>query len=390
LEQDYSTVPVYIKLKKLVIISHTDHQKSPDGSIVGWGPTINEINHIAPNWMEVVHIACFDEGPTKGTSIPYTAPNMRFVPIPPFGGSSIWKKLNIIWNARLVMQVAVREVKNASHVQLRLPMGIGLYLLPYFAFFRKRDFIFWVKYANNWVQKNPPIGYGIQRWFLKNNFANCKVTINGHWPGQQQHCLTFENPCLTTAKVEKGKKIANEKLFLPPFKLLFVGRLEDEKGVDRILNALSNIDPNLIEAINFIGDGPKRTQYESKARHLNISVNFLGLRTQEFVHKVMEKTHFLLLPTTASEGFPKVVAEACCFGCIPIVSDVSSISQYVHDGENGFITQCDNIQENLFNQLLKALHSNTETLRQMSIAASRTSERFTFEYYMESLIAKVF
>ena len=104
----------------------------------------------------------------------------------------------------------------------------------------------------------------------------------------------------------------------------------------------------------------------------------------------MENAHFLLLPTTASEGFPKVVAEACCFGCIPIVSDVSSISQYVHDGENGFITQCDNIQENLFNQLLKALHSNSETLRQMAIAASKTSERFTFEYYMESLIAKVF
>lgn len=376
-------------MKKLVIISHTDHQARTDGTIVGWGPTINEINHIASNWVEVVHIACFFDGPIKGTSMPYTGPNIRYVPIPPFGGNSIWKKLNIFWTALLVIRIVKSEVKEASHVQLRLPMGIGLYLLPYFAFFIKRDFILWIKYANNWIQNNPPIGYGIQRWFLKKNFANCSVTINGKWPGQQPHCITFENPCLTPDKVERGKKIVEKKLYAPPFKLLFIGRLEDEKGVDRILNTLSMIDTNLVASVDFIGDGPKRAVYENKARQLNIPMNFLGLKPQEMVHERMEDAHFLILPTTASEGFPKVVAEACCFGCIPIVSDVSSITQYIFDGKNGFIILHVNIQQNLLNQLHKALQSNAETLMQMAIEASSVSNKFTFEYYIDNLSSKI-
>ena len=32
---------------KLTIISHTEHYKLSDGTLVGWGPTITEINHLA-------------------------------------------------------------------------------------------------------------------------------------------------------------------------------------------------------------------------------------------------------------------------------------------------------------------------------------------------------
>ena len=38
-----------------------------------------------------------------------------------------------------------------------------------------------------------------------------------------------------------------------------------------------------------------------------------------------------------SEGFPKVIAEAMNFGCIPIVSDISCIRQYIINGKNGFL-----------------------------------------------------
>src|SRR5690606_41847313 len=53
----------------------------------------------------------------------------------------------------------------------------------------------WYKYAGNWNQKKPPLGYALQRWMLKHQKR--KVTINGSWPKQPKHCITFENPCLT-------------------------------------------------------------------------------------------------------------------------------------------------------------------------------------------------
>ena len=51
---------------------------------------------------------------------------------------------------------------------------------------------------------------------------------------------------------------------------------------------------------------------------------------------IYSKCDFIILPSK-SEGFPKVIGEAMNYGCIPIVSDVSCISQYIQNGVNGFL-----------------------------------------------------
>ena len=73
--------------QKLVVISHTGHQQTETGEYVGWGPTINELNFMAQFWEEVVHVACLEPGPPKGSSLPYTQSNIQIAPIPPFGGT---------------------------------------------------------------------------------------------------------------------------------------------------------------------------------------------------------------------------------------------------------------------------------------------------------------
>jgi hypothetical protein len=217
---------------------------------------------------------------------------------------------------------------------MRLPMGIGIYLLPIFALRNKRRFIFWVKYANNWMQRNAPKGYAIQRWMLSKNLAGCKTTINGFWKDQPAHCVSFENPSLRFSDLEAGRKALISKEYKPPFNFAFIGRLEDEKGVSRILKTMHEIDPSLIGKIHFIGDGKKTEQYILASADLADKVVFHGYRTGDFIRKILASSHFFLLPTTASEGFPKVVAEASCYGCIPVVSDTSSIPHYVKDNHN--------------------------------------------------------
>ena len=44
---------------KLAIISHTEHYPNQDGDIVGWGPTITEINHLLDRFEEIYHVAFF-------------------------------------------------------------------------------------------------------------------------------------------------------------------------------------------------------------------------------------------------------------------------------------------------------------------------------------------
>jgi len=376
-------------VKKLVIISHTDHQRHSDGTIVGWGPTITEINYLAQYWDEVVHVGCFDDSDPKGSSLPYTRPNIRLVPIPPFGGRSWKDKLSVITSAPIVISRVLGAIKGASHVQMRLPMGIGIYLLPIFALRNKRRFIFWVKYANNWMQRNAPKGYAIQRWMLSKNLAGCKTTINGFWEDQPAHCVSFENPSLRLSDLEAGRKALISKEYKPPFNFAFIGRLEDEKGVSRILKTMHEIDPSLIGKIHFIGDGKKTEQYILASADLADKVVFHGYRTGDFIRKILASSHFFLLPTTASEGFPKVVAEASCYGCIPVVSDTSSIPHYVKDNHNGFVWEIDG-KVGFTDKLSSAVGTAAQNLEKIAKNGGELAEKFTLERYFDRLSTEIF
>ena len=375
-------------MRKLVIISHTDHQRDAEGRIVGWGPTVKEINHLAQHWDEVVHVACFEESSPRGSSLPYTEENIRLIGIEPFGGGRLKDKLGILLRAPDVISKVRHAIKDATHVQLRLPMGIGVYLLPYFSL-RRRPFHFWVKYANNWKQEKAPKGYALQRWMLQRNLARCKTTINGFWDDQPTHCLSFENPSLQDEDILKGREIIAAKQYKSPFRFAFVGRLEEAKGVGRILDALRSVDLDQIDGVDFIGDGPEMQLFKEKAAWLGERASFHGFRSARFVKGVLAKSDFFLLPTTASEGFPKVVAEAACFGCIPVVSDTSSIPHYITHGSNGFVWRRQGIDgfDSMVRQVLK---EDPADLARIAWKGNRLAEKFTLERYFHRLENEIF
>ena len=371
-----------MKRRKLVIISHTEHYQNDQQEIVGWGSTINEVNFLADFWDEVVHVACLYESKAPKSALPYRKSNIRFVSIPPYGGTSIWDKLLIFTKIPIIIHQVVRHVKGASEVQLRLPTSMGVFLLPLFGFLLPRNYTLWVKYAGNWNQENPPLSYRFQRWWLKKNLARCKVTINGSWRNQPSYCLSFENPCLTLEDIEKGRAITQEKYFKGDFVLAFVGRLEDKKGVDKIIEGLTMLPLEKIRKVHFIGDGPKRSIYEQQTSFLKDKVSFHGFLSKNAVHSILGESHFFLLPSE-SEGFPKAIAEAACYGVLPIVSDVGSISHYIND-ENGFVW-LERGGIDYGKTLQDALFTHAKDLKEKSTQARELAEKFTFVSYLEKL-----
>ncbi|MES2812692.1 MAG: glycosyltransferase family 4 protein [Bacteroidota bacterium] len=371
-----------MKRKKLLIISHTEHYRNHNNEIVGWGSTINEISYLADYWEEIVHIGCYYKNQAPQSALPYTQSNVSFVPIPSYGGKSLVDKFMILVKIPFILKQVVKNLDGVTEVQLRLPTSMGLFLLPLFSFFIKRTFNFWVKYAGNWAQENPPISYQLQRWWLKKNFAQCKVTINGFWMNQPQHCYSFENPCLTHEDIRNGSLIANSKTFEAPFVFTFVGRLEDSKGVTRIIEALEEIPSQKIKAVHFIGDGKDLGKYKLKSSFLKEKVFFHGFLDKINVHEVLAESHFFLLPS-ASEGFPKVIAEAACCGVLPIVSDAGSISHYVNE-ENGFVWKI-NSNETFAQVVQNAINESGAALKKRAETISELAELFTFDHYYKKL-----
>jgi glycosyltransferase involved in cell wall biosynthesis len=218
----------------------------------------------------------------------------------------------------------------------------------------------------------------MQRGWLKSNFAKCPVTINGFWPNQPKHCLSFENPCLTLDQWNQGLKTTHSKNFSGNFNLVFIGRLDASKGMNLILEALEKISLTKVHQIHFIGDSNERSFFEEKASFLKEKAVFHGFLATEKVHQILEDAHFILLPSQ-SEGFPKVIAEAACYGAISIVSNVGSISHYINE-TNGFVWQV-NGNRGYESVLKMALESNVEKLSQQSKNAVLIAKLFTFENY---------
>jgi glycosyltransferase involved in cell wall biosynthesis len=371
--------------RKLLIISHTLHAVGYMNKIVGWGPTVTEINHLSYKWEEVVHIACLTQDPPEQSLIPYTNTNIRFCSIPLFGGISIMDKLTVLTHFPRICKVILKELRNSTHVQIRLPMGIGVYILPLFYFF-PRKFELWIKYATNWGHVSSSFGYRFQRWFLDMNFLKCCVTINGNWPNQSKHLITFENPCITSKQLDFGYTI--KKDFKKQFKVVFAGRLEDSKGVKYLLDIIEELNYDKISEWVFLGDGPLLNELKNKFSLIGKTARFLGFVSQDEVHKEFYDAHFLVLPSK-SEGFPKVIAEAWNYKCIPISSSVGSISHYLYHGVNGFLIQELN-SLGVKCSINDALNTSYDVLEQISLKGHELASKFTYDKYIGHLNQSIF
>lgn len=364
----------------LLIISHTVHFKDSDGTIKGWGPTVREINFLSTKFQHITHLGALHEGPAPDSCLPYLSENIRFIPLPPSGGKTILSKLKSVFKAPEIIKKINAQLENNDALQLRVPTGIANYILPYLTFKSRRP-LTWVKYAGNWNQSNAPAGYAFQRWWLKNNFLKCPVTINGSWQNQPVHCHTFENPCLDEHERIEGKKLIAVKEYIPPYTACFIGRMEAEKGVKRIIDALPEFKAQRIHTIHFIGEGKDRHMFQKLADlQKEVKCIFHGSVDRTLIPELLSKSHFILLPSTASEGFPKAIAEGANYGAIPIVSNVSSICQYVND-QNGYIWDSDTD----FSSWLKNIDLSPYQLSARSKKGYEWSSLFTYENYFKKL-----
>ncbi|MBP6432290.1 MAG: glycosyltransferase [Ferruginibacter sp.] len=136
---------------------------------------------------------------------------------------------------------------------------------------------------------------------------------------------------------------------------LSVARLSPEKGIDRVLNALSLLQFDFNYTI--IGGGTEKNKLQQLAIMYKIEnkVFFAGQQYKPFVN--IENVDLFLM-ASQYEGFPNTLLEATSYG-IPVVAFNSpgGISEIVEDGVNGFLVNSDNT-EDFAKTINKALEYN--------------------------------
>ena len=372
---------------KVAIISHTPHFKDEKGNIVGWGPTVKEVNMLLEITENIVHLAPLHKEIAPPSSLEYCSKNIRYQSLLPSGGKG-FKKLSIIITAPYNLFKILRALRNVDMVQFRAPTGMGLYILPFLRYFSNKKY--WVKYAGNWNDPSMPLGNRLQKWWLQNKTTiTTKITINGYWRNERKNIIPFENPCLDDYDRVLGEKCIDKKKLDRKLNFCFVGALNYHKGVHLILQALAKMeDFSAFDTFHFVGDGTERSVFENEAKKIPFNIVFHGFLPKNEINKIYEKSHFILLPSK-SEGFPKVIGEAMNFGCIPIVSNVSCIGDYIKNDENGFLIE-PNTSEMLKNKIIEAIGLEPVLYIKWIEYNYKIAEKFTYDYYKKRILREIF
>jgi len=369
---------------KLLIISHTPHYLR-EGQVLGWGSTVMEIDQLATLFSEVVHLAPLYDGEPPQSSLPYQNPKVRLDLVKPSGGERWLEKISYLWRIPRWVSVIKREIKNADVIHIRCPAVISLLALNAVNLWANEKPC-WVKYAGNWLgRNNEPLSYKLQRKLLLKQKNHQVVTINGHWPDQPDHVVSFYNPSFSTSDLQEMKSRAEQKSLSVPLQLLFVGRTDQAKGVGVVLSILEKLlTVNIPVELVLIGDSPERSHFEQLSKELGLErhAHFLGWKDRVDLNKEYAKAHFILLPSI-SEGWPKVLSEAMAYGVVPLASDVSSIPEILEETQAGHTFAADQPQQ--FVDEIVQYTLDTDSWKTTSQCGLQAAKLFTYENYLDSV-----
>ncbi len=219
------------------------------------------------------------------------------------------------------------------------------------------------KIAKEFVYRNSDLVFA-RSWKLKEKIEEahkCSVTVN---PSSTD--TAFFRPLDSKVKLrEKWNIDLNAQV------VLTVCRLDKNKGVDVLLKSIATLKNDKVKVL-IVGDGVERNALDDLSATLGLQekVTFMGLRNRVELLELYNLSDVFAL-TSYSEGLPRVLIEAMACGCIPVATDVGSVSALVTNGCNGFTTVPGNHRE-LSEKIKKVLSMPEEKLKLMQTKARQS------------------
>ena len=140
------------------------------------------------------------------------------------------------------------------------------------------------------------------------------------------------------ARLRKELGVASEEQVI-----CCVGRLDQQKGLDVLLEALSWILPTKATRLWLVGDGVLRDHLTEQARLFELfnRVTFLGFRND--VPQLLRAADIFVLPSRF-EAMPLSIIEAMAAGLPCIVSNTGENALMIEEGVNGFVVPIEDVK----------------------------------------------
>lgn len=369
---------------KFLIITHVDHIEKAN-NLYGYAPYVREMN-IWLKYIDELIIVAPLSSKRNLTEVDtfYNFQNIDFREISSFNFKKLSDALISLLKLPIIFWKIFWAMKESDHIHLRCPGNVGLIGCLAQIFFPKK--IKTAKYAGNWDPKSKqPFSYRLQKWILNNTFLtrNMQVLVYGDWEKQSKNIKSF----FTATYSESEKEIITKTGLKSSIDFMFVGSLVSGKNplyAIKLIEKLLEKERKVI--LNIYGEGSEKENLQNyvQQNHLQDFIVFHGNESKETIKEAYQKSHFVILPSK-SEGWPKAIAEAMFWGCIPVASKVSCVPSMLDFGNRGILLEMDLNQDVKQIENLIAVENNYKS---KSTLSQDWSQYYTLELF-ESEIKKL-
>ena len=138
----------------------------------------------------------------------------------------------------------------------------------------------------------------------------------------------------------------------------FIGRLEKEKGVDILIQAVSEMPDPL--CLHIAGDGSEKEELIEKAKSLGVKANFIGWVSGEGKQQFFSNIDVLAVPSR-HEPFGLVILEGWAAGIPVVASRTKGAQELIKDERNGLLFELEDassLRDALFHVAFKENKKN--------------------------------
>ena len=168
--------------------------------------------------------------------------------------------------------------------------------------------------------------------------------------------------------------------------LLFVGRLEREKGVVSLLKAFQkNLEKYPTEHLKIVGSGSFQSELENHVTTSNIqNVSFLGAKKPEELIELYACAKFTIVPSEILESYGNVILESFAFNKTVIISDLLGIKNEVAKNKSGLIFPHGNVLK--LAESIERLLTDADLKKELEENAAKYVRNFSFENHFKNLL----
>ena len=160
-------------------------------------------------------------------------------------------------------------------------------------------------------------------------------------------------------------------------RIVYVGRLENIKGVDLLIEAIGKIKDLHSVKVTIVGGGSQKKKLEELTSKLNLAelISFVG--PQSDVKPYLKASDVFVYPSRCQEVFGISIVEAMAYGLICVANNVGGIPEVIEDSENGFLNITNDVTGlvKCLDNAIKAL--NSEKGEYISIKAKETAKNYS-------------